>query len=140
MDNDNIVYLPTFHWNFSNAKKFDNLIEYYPNNHIKQSIVYTVAKRTTHTQQKNLRALHYNITDLLCKLQHRLKVIVCDLYEEFHKQGSKQVQSYVDEIYMLVQKIPPHNLSFTIGNAISAHDACIRLIIELIWCFFRSIY
>ena len=46
---------------------FNDLQKQYTNkdDHLNQSMFFELARRITHTEQKNLRALDYNITDLL---------------------------------------------------------------------------
>lgn len=129
-ESDVIVYLPALHK--KGSALFDKLIGSYPNNHLERSTFYTVAKRVTQTQQMRLRAVDYNSIDLLYEPQRRLMGIICDLYGESQKEDSNKLQNQIDEIYTVEQnqflkligstKIPPHNISFAVGDDSSDHD------------------
>ena len=65
----------------SRSEMFDEHLKQYPDkkDHLDRSAFHGVAARLTRTQQTSMRALDYNITDLLLEPLARLKAITSDL-------------------------------------------------------------
>ena len=110
--------------------KWEMLHDYkiiYPdaNQRIKSDAFNRVATRVTRTQQKSMRALDYNITDLLYEPYDLIKGIIEDL-STADNDSSQQLLKDIDLVYTTIQHIhptligttnlAPHNLRFGIGN------------------------
>ena len=65
-----------------------------------------VATRVTRTQQKSMRTLDYNITDLLYEPRDRIKGIIEDLSTS-NNDSSQQLLKDIDLVYTTIQHIYP---------------------------------
>ena len=70
-----IIYLPAFHRKVSRAEMQVQLLSQFPNEkyRVEKTLFFQVAKWITRTEETSLRALDYNITDLLYEPHHHLK-------------------------------------------------------------------
>jgi len=71
-DNDKKVNIPAFHRKISKSEMFYHYCTKYPNvdNHLKRSAFFALTKTVTITEDKSMRAIDYNITDLLHEQQN----------------------------------------------------------------------
>ena len=104
-DDCEMVHLPALHQNMTKALMYEKLKNQYPNkqDRMGKTLFYEVANRITHTEEKSLRALDYNITDLLQESHQRLKCIILDLYEKSHPLQCQKLLEDLAEIYSVVQ-------------------------------------
>lgn len=99
-------------------------------------------------EEKSLRALDYNLTDLLYESEKRLKRIIVDLYERSHPQDCTQLIKHLSDIYSAIQhnypkligtsELSPYNIEFAIGHtdATSINGTC--PLCETILQFFKE--
>ena len=71
MDNDKKISIPAFHRKISKSEMFYHYCTKYQNiaNHLSRSAFFALTKTVTITEDKSMRALDYNITDLLHEQQ-----------------------------------------------------------------------
>lgn len=132
------IYLPAFHRKVSRNEMYQKLISRHPNENDRLEVAafYRVATRVTRTEEKSLRALDYNLTDLLYESEKRLKRIIVDLYERSHPQDCTQLIKHLSDIYSAIQhnypkligtsELSPYNIEFAIGHtdATSINGTC----------------
>ena len=131
LDDDEDEYLlPALHRLMSKAEMFEEHLRQFPNkaDHLDRSSFYLVAARLSFTQARSLRALDYNITDLLHEPRARLKSVIMDLGSDEEEAGP--LLKDLDLVYSAVQHLYPkligttdnaqHNVRFGVGNGDAA--------------------
>ena len=149
-DNDKKVNIPAFHRKISKSEMFYHYCTKYPNvdNHLKRSAFFALTKTVTITEDKSMRAIDYNITDLLHEQQKRLSVLIIDVFQIDFKEQCCKLLKLLNEIYSIVQHQYPqvvsttskkhHNISFAIGNPNVEVEAGTCNYCDLICQFFKE--
>jgi len=125
-DGNEEIFLPALHRLMSKSEMFEEHLRQHPEKkgHLDRSAFFKVASRLSHTQERSLRALDYNITDLLHEPHERLKGVVADLGGE--SAEAMQLLEDLSLVYSTVQHLfpkligttdaAPHNIKFAVGD------------------------
>lgn len=114
---------------------------------MKRTTFFDLAKFLTRTQEKSLRALDYNISDLVHEAHSRLSKIFLDLYAETNVE-CQQVLNIMAEIYSIIlhqflqaigsSNIAFHNISYAVGDRDAVIDNNVCKYCEVIIKFFKQ--
>ena len=126
-DGDEEIFLPALHRMMSRSEMFDEHLKQHPakKDHLDRTAFFDVARVLSRTQEKSMRALDYNITDLLLEPKARLKSIISDLAGETDE--ATVLLKDLDLVYSTVQHLypkligtttnAPHNIALAVGDA-----------------------
>lgn len=125
---DEEIFLPALHRLMSKSEMFDEHVRLHPakKEHLGRTVFFDVARRLSRTQEKSMRALDYNITDLLLEPKARLKSVISDLAGGESDEAAVLLRD-LDLVYSTVQHLypkligttadAPHNIAFAVGDA-----------------------
>lgn len=149
-DDDEQITVPAFHRTITRADMYQYHYKQFgfEGNYIKRTSFFALATLITRTENKSMRALDYNITDLLHEQNRRLSSIIKNLFDSSNKEECKKLIKLINDIYSTVQHQYPqaigstskksHNISFSVGNKdVDVHNGTCQYC-DLILQFFKE--
>ena len=145
-----IICLPSFHRKISRAEMYKKLLLEHSDCHMSRTTFYNLAKFITRTQEKSIRALDYNITDLLHEPMKHLTRILLDFSETQYATEIDETISCLEDVYAAIQHtypklvgtsdLPPHHIGYSVGDLYSQYNTIEGTcgICELVLRFFKE--